>query len=440
MNKPGVEFLAGHAWAMERGRFEALKAKLLTAEIAAQGGVAKPPAVGFEVRDGTLHLRIGGVLLKSVPWFFSFLGIDATSTEDARAVIAEAMADESIKAIHLEVDSPGGTVDGIQALADDIYDATKPITAHAPDIAASAAYWVLSQADKATAGSTAAIGSIGVYTVYQDLSEMAEDLGIKVHVISNHELKGTGVPGAPITEEQLADIQRVVDAYTDRFVSSVARGRGVSKSEIRDLATGQVWIGKDAKRRNLVDAIAKDEPATQPQPPAEEKPAPLGATNPKQEASIMDPKDIKTAELLARIEQLEQDNQAAKEAIDKATARADSATAQARDRLMAQYANRIEPAKKAAVEEYAEYCGDDLAKLETHLKSLPAAANPNPVGTSGSNAGPTVTVNPGEAKVETMLGLRPGTLAIMGDVDRYDPASRCFVRKDGSTIRAEEVN
>lgn len=181
----------------------------------------------------------------------------AASTVAVRRAIRAAAANPDIGGIMLVIDSPGGTVAGTQDLAADVAAANsvKPVTAYIEDIGASAAYWVASQASRIVAGPTAAVGSIGTYGVVYDMSGAAAMDGIKVHVVRAGAMKGAGTPGTEITQEQLADFQREVDTLNEFFLAGVSSGRKMDIEAVQKLATGQVWIGSQAKDAGLIDGV-----------------------------------------------------------------------------------------------------------------------------------------------------------------------------------------
>ena len=123
------------------------------------------------------------------------------------------------------------------------------------DLGASAAYKAASQAGRLSANEPAFIGSIGVYQVVEDTSEMAEKMGVKVHVISTGEFKGAGVPGAPVTDAVLQDVQNEVDALNELFMKAVAKGRHMDIRTVRKLADGRVHIAAKAQSLGLIDAV-----------------------------------------------------------------------------------------------------------------------------------------------------------------------------------------
>lgn len=217
------------------------------------GGGASVIDYGYAVTpQGTAIISLSGPLMKLLS---SLSG--GTSTVVARRQIRAATNDDAVKAIALRIDSPGGTVSGTMDLADDVARAAsvKPLAAYIEDMGASAAYWIASQAAKVFANAPAVVGSIGIYTVLVDESARAERKGVKVLVVRAGDFKGAGVPGTEISDEQLAETQKVVDALNSHFVQAVAKGRGISNKRASELADGRVHIGAAAQQVGLVDGI-----------------------------------------------------------------------------------------------------------------------------------------------------------------------------------------
>ena len=206
---------------------------------------------------GVAVIPINGILMNKVPAWLDFFDIEATAYGDIVSMVKAAVISDDVERIHLQINSPGGTVAGGHEASEAIFNArkTKKVTAHINDLGASAAYWLAAQAESISAGPNAEVGSIGIFSVWVDSSKAAEDEGIKVHIVRSGDHKGMGVPGVGITEEQLKSEQAVVDGMADNFVAAVARGRGKNKSEVRKLATGETWIAKTAKANGLIDTV-----------------------------------------------------------------------------------------------------------------------------------------------------------------------------------------
>lgn len=198
---------------------------------------------------GLATIALSGPLMKG----FSKYG--GTSTIAARQTIRTADRDSDVEAILAIVDSPGGHVDGTQELYDAIAGTEKPFHAHIDDLAASAALWAISPANSISINRAGHTGSIGVYTVAYDESKRFEEAGIKTHVISSGPVKGAGVPGSEITDEQLAEIQDKVDGMNAHFIQAVADGRNMTTEQVQEIATGAVFNAQKALELGLVDHI-----------------------------------------------------------------------------------------------------------------------------------------------------------------------------------------
>lgn len=180
-----------------------------------------------------------------------------TSIDEIQRNLASALRDEDVRGIMLEIGSPGGSAEGVVELADDIYTARdiKPIYATTSSLAASAAYFLGSQAEKFFATRGGEVGSIGVYNVLVDDTALIHNEGYKIEVIKAGAHKGTGMTGTPFSEEQKAEIQRGVDSIYDLFVEAVARGRNLSEEEARALADGRMHIASEALSLGLIDEV-----------------------------------------------------------------------------------------------------------------------------------------------------------------------------------------
>lgn len=210
----------------------------------------------------TAVVSISGPMINGPSWL-SLYGFAVTG--DIRAAVANAAADRAVTDIVLRINSPGGSVSGVSGLSDAVAEAAriKPVRTGVDGMMASAALQVGVQARSVSAGRGDMIGSIGTYAVLYDTSEAYEQAGIKPILVSSGGLKGQGVDGLPITEELIADTQRIVDAYTNEFKASVATGRRLSGEQVSAVATGQVWLAADAQRLGLIDSVESFDRAMQ---------------------------------------------------------------------------------------------------------------------------------------------------------------------------------
>lgn len=196
---------------------------------------------------------LSGPLMKAVS------SMDAgTSTVYTRRLIRKAAADPDVAAILLAIDSPGGTVSGTADLGADIAaaDAKKPVFAFVQDLCASAAFWCGSQAAKIYVNDkTALVGSIGTLLVVYDQSELAAEMGIKTLVFGTGPIKGAGVAGAPVTEEQQAYFRNLVNETQIHFDAAVRRGRGLTSAQLEKAKSGGCYSAEEAVRLGLADGI-----------------------------------------------------------------------------------------------------------------------------------------------------------------------------------------
>ena len=216
----------------------------------------------YFVIDGVAIIPVDGVIAKRMNMMTQISA--GTSSQMVLQALQSAINDPTAHSIILAVDSPGGTVDGTQALADAVYTARqsgKPIVTLASGSMCSAAYWVGSAAQAAyIADGTTLVGSIGVVTSHTDISGAQASQGIKTTELSAGKYKRIASQYAPLTTDGKQSIQESLDYTYGLFVDAVAKNRGVSPAVVqRDMADGRVFIGKQAFDAGLVDGIITQE-------------------------------------------------------------------------------------------------------------------------------------------------------------------------------------
>jgi signal peptide peptidase SppA len=202
---------------------------------------------------GVAVVKVEGVLLPTAPEWMREFGLRVTGYDEITREMEAHAKDGRVSEIVLNIDSPGGTVQGVASAARAIREAAaaKTVTAWCDGTCASGAYWLASGASRIFANTTARIGSIGVYQAFYDQTERLTKAGIKPVVIRSGMVKGMGIDA--ITEEQIAAEQGNIDALASLFVEAVADGRGLSVERVNALATGQTWIGARAQAEGLTD-------------------------------------------------------------------------------------------------------------------------------------------------------------------------------------------
>lgn len=225
-------------------------------EIIPQSARGRPTVDPLEARGRVGVLEISGVLSRR-PSIFRFFGIGNATLDEIESAAIRARQDDGIETVVLDISSPGGEANGIDAAASAIAElaAHKRAIAVVRGVANSGALWLASQASEVVVSETSEVGGLGAFCVVRDTSELTQRMGIKVHVVSTAPLKGIGQRGAAVTEGQLAECQRSIDALNERFVAAVARGRGMSLEAARALADGRTHIGSDAVALGLADRV-----------------------------------------------------------------------------------------------------------------------------------------------------------------------------------------
>lgn len=208
------------------------------------------------VRGGIAVLPMHGVIMPKSNLIMEFSG--GTSCQVFAAHLREAIADEAVGQVLIDIDSPGGSVHGVQELASELMQARtqKPIIGIANHVAASAAYWLGACCTELYVSPSGEVGSIGVYQQHDDLSEAMKKAGVKRTYISSGKHKIDGNPAAPLDPAAKAYMQSQSDEYYRAFVAAVARGRGVSVDRVRaGFGAGRMLLAQAAKAEGMVDGI-----------------------------------------------------------------------------------------------------------------------------------------------------------------------------------------
>ena len=165
----------------------------------------------------------------------------------------------SVKAILLNIDSPGGGV----AVSQEIYaeikrlreKKDKTIVAYLSSTGASGAYYVACAANKIVANPGTIVGSIGVIAEWVNYADLLEWAKLKDIVFKTGEFKDTGSPSRALTDNERKYFQGLIDDMYVQFVEAVSSGRKLDLQEVRSMADGRVFTGRDAKERKLIDEI-----------------------------------------------------------------------------------------------------------------------------------------------------------------------------------------
>jgi signal peptide peptidase SppA len=258
-----AEAVFGDCWDIVPSKLEAI-AEIIDLRVA--GGVLS--AEDIDARTGKGRAKFGavkgsvgvlpvyGVIMQHAGMMNDISG--GTSTDTLGAEFDQMMASTEIGAVVLDVDSPGGSVYGLEELSDKIYAArgTKPIIAVANSMAASAAYYIASAADEIVATPGGEVGSIGTVAIHTDVSAADEQEGIKRTILKQGKYKTDGNPYEPLSDDARGTLQASIDRYYNLFVNAVARNRGTTPLQVkRGYGEGKLVGAQEGLELGMVDRI-----------------------------------------------------------------------------------------------------------------------------------------------------------------------------------------
>jgi signal peptide peptidase SppA len=216
-------------------------------------------ARAYEIVEGVAIIPVTGTLVQKLGTLRPYSGM--TGYDGLRANLSMALGDDAVRAIVLDIDSPGGEVAGCFDLADSIYKARggKPIWSILTESAYSAAYALASACDRIIVPRTGGTGSVGVICMHVDMSKALGAAGVNVTLIHYGDRKADGADSRPLSDEALARYQSDVDAMGELFVKTVARNRGLSVKTVR-ATQATTFLGAAGVEIGFADAVqAPDE-------------------------------------------------------------------------------------------------------------------------------------------------------------------------------------
>ena len=220
---------------------------------------ARRQALGATAGGGIAVLPLYGVVTQRGNMVDDVSGPGSVSTQQFGARLRDALNDDTVGQILIDIDSPGGSVYGVSELADVIFAARaqKPVVAIANSLAASAAYWIGCSASEFYVTPGGEVGSIGVWQAHFDYSQAMAAEGVTPTLISAGQYKVEGNPYAPLDPEAQSFMQSRVDDYYAAFTKAVARGRGTPLTQVQEaMGQGRVLGADAALTANMVDGIA----------------------------------------------------------------------------------------------------------------------------------------------------------------------------------------
>lgn len=263
MNAHDLAALMSPLWCMEQTAFRGMVGQLrgwLNAGCPrAESEVRQSRATmsGGKKRKDIAVLSLSGSLDHRMSIWMAWMG--GTSTADFGAAFDAAMDDESVKAVLINVNSPGGNYSGTPEAATKIYKrrGEKPIIGIADTMAASAAYWIGSAVDKLFVTQSGNVGSVGVFSIHEDWSAALANEGVKISIMRVPEFKAEGTPYEPLTEDFVKHESEQLGRIYGEFVDAIAKNRGTSVANVRETyGKGRVVDARQAVSLGMADGVA----------------------------------------------------------------------------------------------------------------------------------------------------------------------------------------
>lgn len=203
----------------------------------------------FVYRDGVAIIPVHGILINRFPYCWGFV----TGYDFIRNQMNAAEADEDVRLIVFDHDTPGGEAAGCDELAREINALDTPTMALVNSLSCSGGYWLAAPCNRVICAPSGSVGSIGVYILVMDISKMLAEWGISFDYVQRGEFKTSGSPYKEMSSEDRAYLQAMVDERYDEFVAAVAEFRGIEETVARD-TEARVMRPKEAIALGLIDA------------------------------------------------------------------------------------------------------------------------------------------------------------------------------------------
>lgn len=175
--------------------------------------------------------------------------------------LGKAEKNDAVKAVILEIDSPGGAPVASYEIVNAVKKMKKPVIAVIRETGASGAFWVAASASKIYANPLSITGSIGVLASHLEFAGLMKRYNITYRRLVAGKFKDAGSKYKEMSEEEQSLYQRVIDRLHDEFINSVAQNRKMPVDKVRELADGFILLGKDAKEKGLIDELGGKEEA-----------------------------------------------------------------------------------------------------------------------------------------------------------------------------------
>src|SRR3989344_2289103 len=217
------------------------------------------PISGDLINNGIAVIKIEGPILLSSS--ASLFGTDSTSSDEIIANLEKAENNNGVKAIILEINSPGGTVLASKEVADKVKSIQKPTIALIREVGASGAYWIASSSDLIIADELSITGSIGVIGSYLQFSKLMQEYGVTYERLVGGDYKDLGTNFKELEKDERNILQNKIDIIHKFFVDEVKENRKLN--DTKKISTGEFFLGIEAKDLGLIDKFGNKETAVE---------------------------------------------------------------------------------------------------------------------------------------------------------------------------------
>jgi len=200
-------------------------------------------------------VRVEGVIASGAPPVDPFSAPTGAYSGAVVDHLVQAEEDPNVNAAVLRVDSPGGSVVGSDEIYQQVLAMTKPVVVSMGELAASGGYYVSAPANEIFANPGTLTGSIGVISQFINIGGLLEEYGVEVTTVKSGEFKDIGSLFRSMSDEEMASWQAIIDETYEEFVQIVAAGRELPVAEVKDLADGRIYTGRQALELGLVDQL-----------------------------------------------------------------------------------------------------------------------------------------------------------------------------------------
>jgi len=212
----------------------------------------QPLPRGLAAGDAVAVVRLDGSITAGSQDFLTTAGI---TPDRVRSLLDRASADPSIKAVVVRVNSPGGSVVASDEIYRTLLSYDKPVVISMGDTAASGGYYIACAGDYVMAHPDTLTGSIGVISQFLNVEGLLDKVGVEPVIITTGPYKDIGTPYRDMTEEEREIWQEILDQIYEDFVAVVAEARNLPREDVREIADGSIFTGRQAQELGLVDEV-----------------------------------------------------------------------------------------------------------------------------------------------------------------------------------------